>query len=237
MSIDISRIQALCFDVDGTLNDTDDLYVQRLVGWLRPFRWVFKESDPIPFARWAVMTTETPANFFFGMPDRLGFDDKITALSNYFYGQRISKKAHPFSIIQGVQEMLDQLVHRYPMSVVSARDQRTSEIFLDQFSLHHYFRYIVTAQTCRHTKPYPDPILWAAEKMGVAPSACLMIGDTTVDMIAGKAAGAQTIGVLCGFGSESELLRCGADLVIPSTAELAGILLRPEEVLSGNSTG
>jgi phosphoglycolate phosphatase len=52
-----------------------------------------------------------------------------------------------------------------------------------------------------------------------------MIGDTTVDMLAGKAAGAQTVGVLCGFGTREELERNGADLVIDSTNLLAKILL------------
>ena len=43
-----------------------------------------------------------------------------------------------------------------------------------------------------------------------------MIGDTTVDMRAGKAAGAQTVGVLCGFGEEPELRQLGADLILVS---------------------
>ena len=36
-----------------------------------------------------------------------------------------------------------------------------------------------------------------------------MIGDTTVDIRAGRSAGAQTVGVLCGFGEENELRRIG----------------------------
>jgi len=60
--------------------------------------------------------------------------------------------------------------------------------------------------------------------MGVAPDACLMIGDTTVDMRAAKAAGAQAIGVLCGFGREDELRKAGADLILQNTAELIGRL-------------
>jgi phosphoglycolate phosphatase len=60
--------------------------------------------------------------------------------------------------------------------------------------------------------------------MGVDPQACLMVGDTTVDIRAGRAAGAQTIGVLCGFGTQRELERAGADLIVSSTADLAEIL-------------
>lgn len=52
-----------------------------------------------------------------------------------------------------------------------------------------------------------------------------MIGDTTVDMAAGKAAGAQTIGVLSGFGEEAELLASGADRILASVVEILEILL------------
>jgi phosphoglycolate phosphatase-like HAD superfamily hydrolase len=60
--------------------------------------------------------------------------------------------------------------------------------------------------------------------MRVAPENCLMIGDTTVDIRAGRSAGAQSVGVLCGFGEEDELRRMGADEILKSTAELRKVL-------------
>ena len=107
------------------------------------------------------------------------------------------------------------------MSVVSARDEKGTMRFLEQFDLVKYFDAIVTGLSAEHTKPYPDPILFAAKRMGVKPDACLMIGDTTVDMRAGKSAGAQAVGVLCGFGEKDELLRFGADLILETTSDLA----------------
>ena len=51
-----------------------------------------------------------------------------------------------------------------------------------------------------------------------------MIGDTTVDMRAGKSAGTQTVGVLCGFGEEPELKKMGADVILEDTTKLLDIL-------------
>ncbi|MBK7338591.1 MAG: HAD family hydrolase [Saprospirales bacterium] len=51
-----------------------------------------------------------------------------------------------------------------------------------------------------------------------------MIGDTTADIRAGKAAGAQTVGVLCGFGEEPELRKMGADEIIDDTTKLLDVL-------------
>ena len=48
-----------------------------------------------------------------------------------------------------------------------------------------------------------------------------------VDIRAGRAAGSQTVGVLCGFGQQSELVRAGADLILPTTAMIANVLLSP----------
>lgn len=223
-SLDLTRIKAICFDVDGTLSDTDDQFVHKLTGWLKPLSALFPGKNPQPFARKVVMYTESPANILMGIPDRLGIDEEIAALGDWVYRRGLGKTAKPFLLIPGVQDMLDHFWERYPMSVVSARGQRTTQYFLEQFQLTHYFQSIVTGHTCRHTKPYPDPILFAAEKMNVHPSACLMVGDTTVDIKAGRASGAQTIGVLCGFGTADELRAAGADLILESTGQLTEIL-------------
>jgi phosphoglycolate phosphatase len=61
-----------------------------------------------------------------------------------------------------------------------------------------------------------------------------MVGDTSVDMRAGKAAGAQTVGVLCGFGEQAELLRSGADMLLMSTAGLPDLLLNLPRAITGN---
>ena len=56
-----------------------------------------------------------------------------------------------------------------------------------------------------------------------------MIGDTTVDIRAGISAGAQAVGVLCGFGEEPELLKMGAKLILKNTSELTDILLKKSD--------
>jgi phosphoglycolate phosphatase-like HAD superfamily hydrolase len=227
MPLDLSRIQALCFDVDGTLRDTDDQMVLRLSRRLTLLRFLFPQRDPERFARWFVMTVETPANLIFSLPDRIGVDDELAAANDWLYLRGLRREIQrELMIIAGVKESLVQLGYHYPMSVVTARDRRGTQAFIEQHDLGQHFKAVASAQTCARTKPYPDPVLWTAEQMGVPRENCLMIGDTTVDMRAGKAAGAQTVGVLSGFGTEKELLRSGADLILPSVAELPSILLR-----------
>jgi len=219
MTLDIPRIKALCFDVDGTLSDTDDLYAQKV----SPFLPRFLFPDPDHTARRLVMWVEAPGNALLGYADRMGIDDEMVAFIDWMnrHRKRPDKK---FLLVPGVVEMLTQLKGRFPMSVVSARDEKSTLRFLEQFDLVKYFDVIVTGLSVSHTKPYPDPILFAAQKMGVSSDECLMIGDTTVDIRAGTSARAQTVGVLCGFGEEPELLKMGANLILASTSELTRIL-------------
>jgi len=224
MPLDIHRIQAIFFDVDGTLHDTDDQFVLQLAQWLRPLRLLLRKQDPLSLARRLVMLTEAPATFLYGIPDRLGLDDDMAAIGDWLYEKGLGKTAQPYRLIDGVEAMLEGLSQHYPLGVVSARGERSTQRFLDHFGIRKYFKAIATAQTCRHTKPYPDPVLWAADQMQVPAAKCLMVGDTTVDIQAGKAAGAQVVGVLCGFGTEDELSRSGADLLLPNTAELKKVL-------------
>ena len=215
MPLDIPRIKALCFDVDGTLSDTDDLYAQKIVDLLPRFLF----PNPMQTARRIVMWVESPGNALLGFADRIGIDDEMTAFIEWINRHRKSP-GKKFLLVPGVDEMLRRMKGRYPMAVVSARDEKSTMRFLNQFDLCRYFDVIITSLSAPHTKPYPDPILLAAKKMGVQPGECLMIGDTTVDIRAGESAGAQTIGVLCGFGEEPELRQLGADLILRSTSDL-----------------
>ena len=219
MSLDVTRIKALCFDVDGTLSDTDDLYTQRVLRFLP--RFLFK--DPDHTARRFVMWIEAPGNALLGLADKLGIDNEMVAFINWLSRHR-KQSSKKFLLVPGVDEMLKQLHGRYPMAVVSARDEHGTMTFLEKFDLVKYFDVIVTGLSAEHTKPYPDPVLLAAKKMNVSPENCLMIGDTTVDMRAGKSAGAQIAGVLCGFGEEPELRKMGADVILEDTTKLLDVL-------------
>jgi len=110
------------------------------------------------------------------------------------------------------------------MSTISTGSAPRVERFLDHYGVRNLFAAVVGSQTTPRMKPHPDPLLHAARAMGVDPAACLMIGDTTVDMRTGMAAGAQTVGVLCGFGTEDELRRAGAGLILRTTSDLLAVL-------------
>lgn len=70
-------------------------------------------------------------------------------------------------------------------------------------------------------KPAPDLIVWVLKGLSVAPGEALMIGDSDVDILAGKAAGVRTCGVTGGIGCSSGVVHAQPDWIIDS---LIGLL-------------
>ncbi len=225
MALDKKRIKVLCFDVDGTLRDTDDEYVNRFAKLLKPIRFMLYKKDPHLAARRLVMGFETPANYFFEIKDWLTIDDELVKFNTWMQNMQGIKPKKEFLIIPGIETSLKKLQSHFPMTVISARDEAGTMIFLDTVKFTSLFKCIATGQTTPYTKPWPDPIYWVAEQLGTSAENCLMIGDTTVDIRSGRAAGAQTVGVLSGFGHEKELVKAGADIILDSVADLPEVLL------------
>lgn len=225
MTLDVKQIKGLCFDIDGTLRDTDDQFVEKLSRYLNPISRVMSGYSSKVAARKIVMLMESPATYLFGLPDRFGVDHYVVRFLDFIHqsGNKNEKGDHP--IIEGVIEMISFLSGYYPMSIVSNRDEKSTKSFIDTYDLADKFHVVVTGQTCRYGKPSPEPVLYAAEKMGVPAENCLMIGDTTVDIKAAKGVGAQSVGVLCGFGEREELKKQGANLILDNPIELMDLLL------------
>jgi N-acetyl-D-muramate 6-phosphate phosphatase len=233
MALDLSRIKALCFDVDGTISDTDDHLVASLASLLDKLPLVSgRRAERL--ARQTVMAAETPVHAAYAILDQLGLDTPIAKLQARLRavkargadaeGTRNIQGADevPHDMTAGVQEMLVTLAKTYPMCTITTGRE--------------FFSAVVTAQTTRRMKPHPEPLFYAAKAMGVEPGECLMIGDTTMDIRCGKSAGAQTVGVLCGFGTERELLQAGANLILRTTSDLLGVLQPADDPLGKSAS-
>ena len=72
-------------------------------------------------------------------------------------------------------------------------------------------------------KPAPDMLLGFADRAGLAPGAVVMVGDSTHDLIAGRAAGMATVGVLTGLAG-ADMLAPHADIILPDIGHLADLI-------------
>lgn len=80
---------------------------------------------------------------------------------------------------------------------------------------------VIGGDTTGHTKPHPAPLLEAARRLGVAPAACIYVGDDERDIHAGRAAGMATAAAAWGYlGQSGEFAHWGADLELAAPGEL-----------------
>jgi phosphoglycolate phosphatase len=222
-SLNPTLIRAILFDLDGTLADTDDAAVKRMAQRLR---WLARgRTDRL--ARRLVMASETPGNYGITLLDILGLDAPVFRLGDRVRHWRNPLAKLEFHLIPGVAEMMAQLVGKYRLALVTTRGRAHIQAFLDTFPLIGQAIEVTSGlEDTYRLKPHPAPMLHAAAKLNVPIQNCLMVGDTTVDVLAGRRAGAQTVGVLCGFGERRELERAGAHLILDSTAHLLQHLSR-----------
>jgi HAD superfamily hydrolase (TIGR01549 family) len=218
--LDKDKVEAVLFDLDGTLMDTDDQAVKALARWLQRLRW----PHPHRTARRLIMASETPGNVLMTLVDVLGLDAPLMTFTDRLRRWRGVRTRTDFRIIAGVEEMLTELSRRYRLAVVTTRSMAEAEAFLDQYHLRDLFDALVTRESTWRLKPHPAPIRHAARLLGVPVERCAMVGDTTVDVKAARRAGAWAVAVLCGFGEREELERAGAHVIPEHTSHLSSLL-------------
>src|SRR5512140_3082758 len=100
MPLDLQRIQALCFDVDGTLSDTDDVYERRFTRWTSRIPLV---REPQKLARRLVMWMENPGTALMGLGDTLGLDGLVIPAIDWLH-RNVKQKPMDYLVVPGVAE-------------------------------------------------------------------------------------------------------------------------------------
>lgn len=218
MKFDALQIQALLFDLDGTLIDSkEDIAASansiRLSRGLEPLGVQVIGSfvgDGI----------EALVRKLMG-PD---FEAELGILTEAFRSHYHDHCAVKTYLYDGVNATLKALVERgYKMSVVTNKPERISSRILDLLGVADYFGCIIGGNSCQNKKPHPQPLQEACKRLGVELTRACMIGDSRVDIEAGKNAGIPTIGILGGIGDESLMHAAGPDLVLKHFSELNGL--------------
>jgi phosphoglycolate phosphatase len=126
-----------------------------------------------------------------------------------------------------VKEGLDRLSWAR-FAVVSNKPEMFSRRILDGLGIGSRFFIVLGGDSTPKHKPDPASLLMAMKYCRVPAMLTAMVGDSPVDMQAGKAAGVTTCGVLGGYRPAKELEIAGCDLIIDSLLELADHFCPPE---------
>jgi len=137
------------------------------------------------------------------------------------------------TMVEGTRETLEALKKAgMLLGVVTAKKLVTAMRGIDLFGLAAYFDTIVTLEDSSKHKPSPEPLLVAAQKLGIRPEEAVYVGDARVDIEAGHAAGMGTAWVTWGAGTLLNLQDVKPDFVFDRMDEVLSLLSAP--VLRGN---
>ncbi len=212
-------VHVVLFDLDGTLVETDDATVARLAHRLQPLAAVLPGRDPQRAARHLAGWINDHFNGGLAVLDWLHLDRPAQRLARRWGLIHENSLEHPLTPVAGTVALVQALYGRYLLGIVSTRSEAEVRVYLAQHNLAGCFAIVAGYDSTVRIKPHPQPVRWAAARLGVAVEHVVMVGDTAADVQSAHAAGALAVGVLCGFGDRTDLRR--ADLVLASTADLA----------------
>ena len=203
-------IEAVLFDLDGTLVDTAPDLVRVLNDLLCE-----RSLAPVPYA----IARNEVSNGAAGLV-KLGFgtgcnDGELAELVDRFrtlYTQDICKYSHIFSGFQNIFNILNKEQRRW--GIVTNKPQAMTDLLLAKLGIDALPACVIGGDRLPERKPHPAPLRLAAAQLGVASDRCVYVGDSPRDIQAGRAAGMRTIAAAYGYIRPSEdPRRWGADAV------------------------
>jgi pyrophosphatase PpaX len=126
----------------------------------------------------------------------------------------------------GMDKVLERLhAEGRRLGVVTAKRRVTLELAFEHVPVGHVFETMVGGDETERHKPDPEPLLLAAERLGVRPEEAAYVGDSPFDVRAAKAAGMGSVAVTWGrIHDRSRLEREQPDAIVDTAEELLAVL-------------
>lgn len=213
------KYRNIIFDFDGTLADTAELTVETMHRTNRVMNLPDK-SDKECKAMIGYRLEEIPSILW---PDMPNLSARYAATFREIY--KSTKEDFKVRIYPEVSDTLTRLKRDgIRMAVASSRSKVSLLDLCNELRIADYFQMIVGGGDVNNGKPAPDPVNLVLATQGWDKDETLVVGDMSVDILMGKAAGAATCGVIYGNGSVAELRDVGADYLISDFSELKDLL-------------
>ena len=209
------KYRNVIFDFDGTLADTAELTVETMHRTNRAMSLPDK-SDAKCRAMIGYRLEEIPSILWPDMPD---LSERYATTFREIY--KSVKEDFIVRTYTGVSDTLTTLKRDgIRMAVASSRSKVSLLDLCNELRIADYFQIIVGGGDVKIGKPAPDPVNLVLATQGWDKDETLVVGDMSVDILMGKAAGTATCGVTYGNGSVADLRDAGADYLISDFSEL-----------------
>ncbi|HEX6788147.1 MAG TPA: HAD-IA family hydrolase [Gaiellaceae bacterium] len=200
------------FDLDGTVVDSGAIILASMRHATREV--LGRDFDDAELMQ-AVGGPGLEAQFAVFAPDRV---DELVRV----YRAHNEPLHDDLEACEGMEDVLVRLHEQgRRLGVVTAKRRSTVELAFASVPIAHLFETVVGGDETEKHKPDPEPLLLAAERMGVAPTDCAYVGDSPFDIRAAKAAEMVAVAVTWGrIHDRTKLERESPDAIVTSAEEL-----------------
>jgi AHBA synthesis associated protein len=208
-------LRGVVFDLDGVL--IDSIHVMR-----EAFQRAYAETGGVGAAPFDDYLPHLGRH----MPDTLRLM-QLPAQMYPVFVRHSRELVHRVSPCPGAAELLDGLrAAGLALAVATGKARDRADHVLAAVGLLPRVDAVTGSDEVAHGKPAPDIVLLALDRLSLAPAEAVMVGDSPLDLAAGRAAGVRVAATLWGQGSRDQLLASRPDLVAASCAELGTLLHR-----------
>ncbi len=218
-------VDAVLFDLDGTLIDSIESYdriVEIVLEKMRfpkvPRQIILKAAKNDEF-NWDDILPDVPGQ------TREKTVKKAWQMIEKIYPDMFLKNVRPFPDTGSVLcKLHDNNIRIGIVTSTLKKNMNEKMEILDQAGISDLIDVVICAGDAERKKPFPDPLILCRDRMGFESDRCVYVGDMGIDILAGKAAGMKTIGVLTGFETRQDLAEKNPDAIIGSISDLPGVL-------------
>lgn len=219
----MNDFQAILFDGDGTLIDTEDIILASMRHTINGLHGLDASDEELM----AGVGTPLPAQM-------MGFAQGDEALADRLVREYRSHNdaihdaaIHAFPDTREALELLRDAGYR--MGVVTSKRHEMAARGLELSGIGDFFEVLVAPDDHPEHKPAPGPILYACRLMDVDPTACMYVGDSPFDIQAGNAAGCTTVAAQWGMFPPDVLAAEHPHLECASLLEFARQLVNADD--------
>jgi HAD superfamily hydrolase (TIGR01509 family) len=212
-----TEIEAVVFDMDGVLVDSEPLHVEAARRTLAAYGVGYSDAENSEF------TGFTDLEVFAILKRRHGLTPTVDELARRFADGLIAllqRQAVPLPGVPGVLVSLRQAGYR--LALASSSSLEIIATTLRTLRITEHFPIVVSSVEVGRGKPAPDVFLAAASRLGLPPSRCLVVEDSRNGVLAAKRAGMACVAVPCGVTRGQDFAE--ADVVLDSLEALSPLL-------------
>jgi pyrophosphatase PpaX len=215
----MARFDAVLFDLDGTLLDSVALI-------LASYRHTLAHHAIAPIMSDAAILEGLGTPLEAQLARWVDDPDRIAAMIETYRTHNMAIHDSMVRPYPGVCALVRELeANDIALAVVTSKRSDGTRRGLRAIGLEDVFDVLVCADHVERHKPHPEPVHRAIAELGVRRERTVFVGDSTHDVIAGRAAGVHTAAVLWGPFARAALENAGADVVVETVDQLRALLL------------